>query len=104
MEQLKYRRIVLKLSGHWRSGGFGIDRMCSAGLPPALKKRRTQGEIAIVVGGISGESAAGSAQGMDRKDCNYMGMLHLYQCLGAAGCPEKTGIPNTVQTVDAANR
>lgn len=76
---LKYKRVVLKLSGEALAGeqGFGIDpvtiqniaqqikEVCELGLEPAL----------VVGGGNIWRGASGSAKGMDRATADYMGML-----------------------------
>jgi uridylate kinase len=80
MSQLKYRRVMLKLSGEALAGaenGFGID-------PPTLQVLATEvaeahalgAECAVVIGGGNiFRGLKGSAQGMDRATADYMGML-----------------------------
>ncbi|MFY9435811.1 MAG: UMP kinase [Limnochordia bacterium] len=103
MEQLKYRRIVLKLSGEALGGpgGFGIDPDVLSRIAASIKEAAAlKVEIAIVVGGGNfWRGAAGSAQGMDRSTADYMGMLAT--CINALALQdalEKTGIPTRVQT------
>lgn len=79
MAILKYKRVLLKLSGEALMGnnGFGID--------PAIIKQMAQEvrnvvnmevELAIVVGGGNiFRGMAASAMGMDRATGDYMGML-----------------------------
>ena len=79
MAILKYKRVLLKLSGEALMGdkGFGID--------PAVIKQMAQEvknvvnmevELAIVVGGGNiFRGMAASASGMDRATADYMGML-----------------------------
>lgn len=103
MEQLKYRRIVLKLSGEALGGpgGFGIDPDVLSRIAASIKEAAAlKVEIAIVVGGGNfWRGAVGSAQGMDRSTADYMGMLAT--CINALALQdalEKTGIPTRVQT------
>jgi len=103
MEQLKYRRIVLKLSGEalGGSGGFGIDPDVLNRIAVSIKEAAAlKVEIAIVVGGGNfWRGAAGSAMGMDRSTADYMGMLAT--CINALALQdalEKIGIPTRVQT------
>ena len=66
MEQLKYRRIVLKLSGEALGGpgGFGIDPDVLSRIAASIKEAAAlKVEIAIVVGGGNfWRGAAGSAK------------------------------------------
>jgi len=79
MASMKYRRILLKLSGEALMGEqqFGIDANRLDQYSKEIKKVRDQGlEIAIVIGGgnifrgVQAESA-----GIDRVQGDYMGML-----------------------------
>jgi len=76
---MKYKRILLKLSGESLMGdqSYGIDIKRVAQYAKDIKELRTQGlEIAIVIGGgniYRGLSAEQS--GMDRVQADYMGML-----------------------------
>jgi uridylate kinase len=77
--QLKYKRIMLKLSGEVLMGNHeaGIDRKMIATICDQIAGVRKLGvEIAIVVGGgniFRGIQAA--ADGMDRVTADYMGMM-----------------------------
>ncbi|AIM35924.1 UMP kinase [Sphingobacterium sp. SG20118] len=76
---MKYKRILLKLSGESLMGdqSYGIDIKRVAQYAKDIKELHTQGlEIAIVIGGgniYRGLSAEQS--GMDRVQADYMGML-----------------------------
>jgi len=76
---LKYKRILLKLSGEALSGskGYGIDNSILYFIAKEIKKVYEKGiEIAIVVGGgniFRGVSEA--AVDIDRASADYMGML-----------------------------
>ena len=68
----KYRRVLLKLSGEALMGetGYGIDPKVVEELAIQIK------EIAITVGGGNiFRGLAGSAEGMDRAQADYIGML-----------------------------
>ena len=74
-----YKRILLKISGEALAGdkGFGISGDVLKQLSVDLKKAKELGvQVAIVIGGgniFRGLSA--SEEGMDRVNCDYMGML-----------------------------
>ena len=91
-----YRRLLLKLSGEGLAGedGFGIDPAVIAGVAEQIRDVHGLGvELSVVIGGgniIRGMTAA--AQGMDRANADYMGMLGsvinamaLQDSLGKAG-------------------
>lgn len=103
MDQLKYKRIVLKLSGEALGGpgGSGIDPDVVNRIAASIKKAvALKVEIAVVVGGGNiWRGATGSAKGMDRSTADYMGMLAT--CINALALQdalEKIGIPTRVQT------
>jgi uridylate kinase len=79
MTDLKYRRILLKLSGEAFSGGakFGIDPSVLTKIAKRIKRVADMGVgVAVVVGGGNiwrGVEAARS--GMDRATADYAGML-----------------------------
>lgn len=76
---LKYSRIVLKLSGEWLAGerGFGIDPPVVERLCDEIVTVRESGvELGLVVGGGNIlRGAAASERGIDRVAADYMGML-----------------------------
>ena len=79
MQQLSYKRILLKLSGEALMGqqGLGIDPKVVENVAVEIKEVKELGvEVGIVIGGgniFRGLSA--SARGMDRVSADYMGML-----------------------------
>ena len=79
MTRPKFHRILLKLSGEalMGPGQFGIDPDTVAGLASEIAAARAAGfEICLVVGGGNiFRGMAGAAQGMDRAQADYMGML-----------------------------
>ena len=73
---VKYRRILLKLSGEALMGSshFGIDQATLAQIADELIDVHSLGvEIAMVIGG--GNIFRGGSAGMDRAHADYMGML-----------------------------
>ncbi len=79
MAKLKYKRILLKLSGEALSGkkGFGIDVDEAESIASRIKEVREMGvEVAAVIGaGNLWRGKQGLEHGMDRATADYMGML-----------------------------
>lgn len=77
--QMKYNRILLKLSGEALEGsqGYGIDPQRLADYAAEIKPVAESGvQIAIVIGGGNiYRGLAGAGAGMDRVQGDYMGML-----------------------------
>ncbi len=79
MADLRYKRVLLKLSGEALAGEnkFGIDPMTVSKICEEIGEVLELGvEVALVIGGgniFRGLSA--SAKGMDRSSADYMGML-----------------------------
>jgi len=79
MAELKYKRILLKLSGEAMGGenGFGINVSEAEAIAGRVKDVFEMGvEVAIVIGaGNLWRGAQGLERGMDRATADYMGML-----------------------------
>ncbi len=79
MDQAKYKRLVLKLSGEALAGsrGYGIDPEVVSSIAVQIKEVVEIGaQVSIVVGGGNiWRGVAGSTKGMDRATADYMGML-----------------------------
>ncbi|HXF84148.1 MAG TPA: UMP kinase [Anaerolineales bacterium] len=79
MSQLKYKRILLKLSGEALAGasGFGIDVDEAESIAKRIKEVHEMGvEVAVVIGaGNLWRGKQGLERGMDRSTADYMGML-----------------------------
>jgi len=79
MAELKYKRILLKLSGEAMGGenGFGINVSEAEAIAGRVKDVVAMGvEVAIVIGaGNLWRGAQGLDRGMDRATADYMGML-----------------------------
>ena len=76
---LKYKRLLLKLSGEALMGknAFGLDMGVVDSIARAVSEAQAAGaQIAIVVGGGNiFRGLQGAAKGMDRATADYMGML-----------------------------
>ena len=76
---LKYKRIMLKLSGESLAGddGFGIDPAKATHVAERVKEVHEMGvDVAIVIGaGNLWRGRSGKHAGMDRATADYMGML-----------------------------
>src|SRR5512136_2390095 len=79
MAQLKYKRILLKLSGEALGGelGRGIDVDEAEAIASRIKEVREMGvDVAVVIGaGNLWRGKQGLEHGMDRATADYMGML-----------------------------
>ena len=77
--RLRYRRVLLKLSGEVLAGkaGYGIEPAVLQSLTEQLREVHSLScELAIVIGGGNiFRGVAGSARGMERASADYMGML-----------------------------
>lgn len=77
--ELKYHRILLKLSGEALSGeqGYGIDPLKAEELALRVKEvRELNVDVAIVIGaGNVWRGRTGLERGMDRATADYMGMI-----------------------------
>jgi len=100
---LKYRRVVLKLSGEALAGskGYGIDPDIADAIAKEIKEVRAAGiDVAVVVGGGNiWRGLAGSAKGMDRATADYMGMLAtVMNALALQDSLENIGVMTRVQS------
>jgi uridylate kinase len=79
MSDIKYKRILLKLSGEALAGrsGFGIDVDEAETIASRIKEVYEMGvEVAVVIGaGNLWRGKQGLERGMDRATADYMGML-----------------------------
>ena len=97
------KRVLLKLSGEVLMGEqqFGIDPGTVAALAEEVKAAKDSGlEICLVIGGGNiFRGMAGAAQGMDRAQADYMGMLAtVMNALAMQGALEKIGVHTRVQS------
>jgi uridylate kinase len=103
MEELKYKRVLLKISGEALLGDldYGIDPGVTNNISSQIKEVVELGvEVAVVIGGGNfwrGFSA--SVNGMDRTTADYIGMLAtIMNALGLQNALERMGIITRVQT------
>ena len=79
MENAKFKRVVIKLSGEALAGdqGFGLESQVLTSLAKQIAEFVALGvQVAIVVGGGNiWRGVAGSKRGIDRATADYMGML-----------------------------
>ncbi|GIW22602.1 MAG: uridylate kinase [Candidatus Sericytochromatia bacterium] len=102
-KEIKYHRILIKLSGEALMGdrGYGINPSVVNDIADDIKDVVKLGvQVCIVVGGGNiFRGLAGSAKGMDRATADYMGMLAtVMNSLALQDALEKKGIPTRVQT------
>jgi uridylate kinase len=100
---MKFKRILLKLSGEVLMGGqqFGIDPETVAALAKEVKAAKETGlEMCLVIGGGNiFRGMAGAAKGMDRAQADYMGMLAtVMNALAMQNALEQLGVPTRVQS------
>ena len=100
---MKYKRILLKLSGEALMGErqYGIDPARLDEYADEIKKVHDKGiEIAIVIGGGNiFRGVAGASAGMDRVQGDYMGMLAtVINGMALQGALEGKGMKTRLQT------
>lgn len=98
---LKYRRVLLKLSGEALAGEqkTGIDPETVAAVCREISSVLDMGvEMALVIGGGNiFRGLSGSAKGMERSSADYMGMLAtVLNALAVQDMLEKQGYPTRV--------
>jgi len=105
---LRYRRILLKLSGEALLGGrpYGVDPAVCVFIARQVAEIHGLGvQIGIVVGGGNiFRGLAASARGMDRATGDYIGMLAtVMNGLALQDALERAGVPTRVMTAIAMN-
>lgn len=100
---LKYKRVLLKLSGEALMGdkGYGVGSSTVEYMASEIKRVLRMGvEVAVVIGGgniFRGVEA--SVKGMERASADYMGMLAtVINALALQNALEKIRIPTRVQS------
>lgn len=98
---LKYKRVLLKLSGEALMGDqdFGIDMAFVDKIAAEIKDAWSQGvEVCLVIGGGNiFRGISGAAQGMNRSNADYMGMLAtVMNALAMANALEELSVPTRV--------
>lgn len=100
---MKYKRILLKLSGEALMGAqqHGIDPQRIKAYAEEIKSLHEMGtEIAIVIGGGNiFRGMSGASEGMDRVQADYMGMLAtVINGLALQSALENAEVPTRLQT------
>jgi uridylate kinase len=103
MAQLKYKRVLLKLSGEVLGGaqGYGIDPDVITTIALEIKDVVASGvELALVIGGGNiFRGLAAASKGMDRASADYMGMLAtMINALAMQDALEQIGVFTRVQS------
>jgi uridylate kinase len=103
MARQRFKRILLKLSGEalMGTGQFGIDPETVARMAGEVKAAKDAGyELCLVIGGGNiFRGMAGAAQGMDRAQADYMGMLAtIMNALAMQNALEQLGVDTRVQS------
>jgi len=103
MNNFKYNRILLKLSGEALAGksGFGIDVDEAESIAKRIKDVHETGlEIAVVIGaGNMWRGKQGLERGMDRSTADYMGMLAtVMNALALMDALERQGVYTRVMS------
>ncbi len=101
--ELKYRRVLLKLSGEALAGdlGFGIEPSVVDRLTDEIRSIAEMGiSLGVVIGGGNiVRGAMASQQGMDRVQADYMGMLAtVINALAVQDLLETKGVETRVMT------
>lgn len=100
---MKYKRILLKLSGEALMGDlpYGIDNEKLKEYAQEIKQAIDSGcEVAVVIGGGNiFRGVAGAAKGMDRVQGDYMGMLAtVINGMALQGALEDAGVKTRLQS------
>ncbi len=107
---LKYKRIILKLSGEVLRGTTGndpIDPSTLEGICEQVKEIHELGvEVCLVIGGGNiFRGLSGAQRGVDRTTGDYMGMLAtVVNGLALMDCLEKMGVTTRVQSAIPMNQ
>ena len=103
MKNIKYQRILLKLSGEALAGpeGYGINAKRAADIALRVRQVHELGvDVAIVIGaGNLWRGRVGLEMGMDQATADYMGMLGtVMNALALMDAMEKCGVDTRVQS------
>jgi uridylate kinase len=100
---LKYRRVLLKLSGEALMGSqaYGIDVSTVERIASDIKAASDEGvQLCLVIGGGNiFRGLSGAAAGIDRSTADYMGMLAtIMNALAMQAALERADLPTRVQS------
>ena len=102
-EDIKYRRVLLKISGEALMGAhdYGLDPDTVARIADEVRSVHAMGiEVCLVIGGGNiFRGLAGAAAGMERATADYMGMLAtVINALALQNAVEQAGLPTRVMS------
>lgn len=102
-EELKYKRVLLKLSGEALMGTreYGLDPETVQRVAAEIGEVAAKGvEVCVVIGaGNIFRGVSGASQGMDRATADYMGMLAtVINALAMQNALEQVGVQTRVQS------
>ena len=100
---LKYKRVLLKISGEALMGpeGFGVDMSAAKPIAEEIRQARDNGvEVCLVIGGGNiFRGLKGVGQGMERAQADSMGMIAtVLNALAMQGALEMIGVESRVQS------
>jgi uridylate kinase len=103
LSKLKYRRVLLKISGEGLMGesDYGIDDTTVSRLAQEIKDVHAKGaQVSLVVGGGNiFRGISGAARGMERASADYMGMMAtVINALAIQNALERIGVDTRVQS------
>src|SRR5579885_1768416 len=103
VNDLKYRRVLLKLSGEALMGdqSYGLDPKMTGRLAAEIQAVHAMGvQVSIVIGGGNiFRGVAGASAGMERATADYMGMLAtVINSLAMQSALERQGVAARVQS------
>ncbi|HZT51168.1 MAG TPA: UMP kinase, partial [Stellaceae bacterium] len=103
VNDLKYRRVLLKLSGEALMGdqSYGLDPKMTGRLAAEIQAVHAMGvQVSIVIGGGNiFRGVAGASAGMERATADYMGMLAtVINSLAMQSALERQGVATRVQS------
>lgn len=103
---LRYRRVLLKVSGEALMGGrdYGLDTNTCRAIAEDVRAVAELGvQVCLVIGGGNiFRGISGAASGMDRAQADYIGMLAtVMNALAMQSALERIGVPTRVQSAIA---
>ena len=107
---IKYKRIVLKLSGEVLRGGKSGDPIDAVTLERVCQQVKEVHELGVQIGLVIGggnifRGLPGAQRGVDRTTGDYMGMLAtVINALALMDCLEKLGVNTRVQSAIPMNQ
>ena len=109
MDEPKYKRVLLKISGEALAGDkhFGLDFQVMGRVADVIKECVAMGvQVGVVIGGGNFWRGVKNGEGhIERTRADHMGMLApVINALAVADCLEQRGVPVRVQTAIEMNK